>query len=705
MNAALLLHTSLASPILALVAPQIDQGSPGMQVDDVDAVEVIGRRGAAKVAPDFELNENDIRVLGADDIGQVIAELTERYALGETPTIIVNGRRVSDPGVFTRFPPDALTRVEILPDEANALYGGSPSEGRVVNIVVKRRFESVEGRAAWYRPTAGGTTSSEAALTRSSIIESRVRQLGVEVSYATPLQMDERDLVPIGQNLVQPVTIRPATEGFAVNWVENASFGDWGGSTRVSGRQGQTRSLFRVGSELRENVSRSKNLALTGGINGEIWGWNAQINLDGNFSILHRSGLSNVRAEQALMSSLLRLSRQLVDLPAGPLSADVSFITTQSRYRTEDASQTLGTSSQSFGVRGNVVVPVLRRSSAKNRLSGVGNVTLSTGAEFFDVDRTQNGGANASVSWMPRKGLAISAQWAATTLASIEGQRFASETFGDPIRIFDFRKNESAEVIPLLGGNPALKSPRTDRFALSAIVGPVGQSKLLGSVRFQQVKTVNSIGFLSQPTEELEQVFPNRFKRDIDGYLIGIDARPLNFASSTTRALTANLATKLSLGNGGTVGLSLTHTVQLQNETVIRDGLAPFDRLAGDAGGLPRQATTVVIDVDRGAWSLNTNMRSRGGYRLRRRSGQDGGGDVVVEPLFTVDLRASYRLDRRTGERRNQQSSTEIAFELGNVLDARPSAKLGNGTAAAGYGRDEQDPLGRTVRIALKRRF
>jgi hypothetical protein len=37
--------------------------------------------------------------------------------------------------------------------------------------------------------------------------------------------------------------------------------------------------------------------------------------------------------------------------------------------------------------------------------------------------------------------------------------------------------------------------------------------------------------------------------------------------------------------------------------------------------------------------------------------------------------------------------------------DARPGARLGDGRPAPGYGRDERDPVGRTVLLSLKRRF
>jgi hypothetical protein len=44
-------------------------------------------------------------------------------------------------------------------------------------------------------------------------------------------------------------------------------------------------------------------------------------------------------------------------------------------------------------------------------------------------------------------------------------------------------------------------------------------------------------------------------------------------------------------------------------------------------------------------------------------------------------------------------------LEIENLFDARPGARLGDNSPAPGYGRDIQDPVGRTVRLTLQRRF
>src|SRR3989344_1455256 len=107
----------------------------------LEEVEVVGRRGAARVAPEQELGPEEIDNLGAYDIGEVIARLSERLGFQQPPVVIVTARPVVDARNFTGFPPDALVRVEALPPQAGALYGGDPGR-RGLNIVLKPEIKS-----------------------------------------------------------------------------------------------------------------------------------------------------------------------------------------------------------------------------------------------------------------------------------------------------------------------------------------------------------------------------------------------------------------------------------------------------------------------------------------------------------------------------------------------------------------------------------
>ena len=95
---------------------------------------------------------------------------------------------------------------------------------------------------------------------------------------------------------------------------------------------------------------------------------------------------------------------------------------------------------------------------------------------------------------------------------------------------------------------------------------------------------------------------------------------------------------------------------------------------------------------------------------MRRDSGRDGQDDLRVGAFSAVDLKFSYRFERDLpgegqGGPARRGSGLLLELEVANLLDARPDALLGDGRPAPGYGRDDQDPVGRTIAVTLKRRF
>lgn len=182
-----------------------------------------------------------------------------------------------------------------------------------------------------------------------------------------------------------------------------------------------------------------------------------------------------------------------------------------------------------------------------------------------------------------------------------------------------------------------------------------------------------------------------------------------------TEGLTTNIGAVFPLGataagrRPGLLRLTVNHSWQLMNATTINERLARLDRLVGDGGGLPVQQVGLGVDVRQGRWGVNAAARWRSGYRSRRDIGRDGPNDLLMGALSAMDLRLSYQFERsipargEAGRRRGVGLQAEL--EVANLFDARPGARLGDGRPAPGYGRDDRDPVGRTVLISLKGRF
>lgn len=672
----------------------------------LEDVVVAARRGSALVAPEIELGADEIDAFGAYDIGEALARIGESLGFENPPIIIVNGRRVADPNAFLGFPPDALVRVEALPQQAAALYGGDPSR-RVVNIVLQRTFTSRDGRATGVRPTAGGRSSIGLDGRQSSILENDTTQFGLQLGRDTALQATERPAYIQAHPDREGSTLRPAMDSVGANVALTRQLGDWSSSLTAGAQARRDRSGALVGGQIVESRRETQGLTMAGGLSGEVAGWSVRLGLDGAASTVRQEGLTAGRYRNLSTSANLAADRPLFDLPAGPVLVNLMgrygwFSSTADRPdgRTTRSLDTLD-------VGGNLAIPLSRSRAG----------SLSLGATLREADGARGTGVTGGLSWSPTPKFRINGQWSRSVDAPNPQQRLAPQFYGEPRIIFDFATGEAVEVLPLFGGNPDLKAQTTDQASLNVSVGPFTSWSLLAAVNLRRASSTDPIGTLPAYTPEVEAAFPERFRRDATGRLVEIDQTPLNLESTRTESLASSLNFNVPLARAGGAGrrgqavrIGLTHSWQLSNVVVIRDGLPEMDRLAGDGGGASRHQFSAQIDGRYGQWGLNAAARWRSSSRLRRQSGRDGPDDIRLDPLATVDLRLSYLFEqaappRQEGGAPRRDAGLRLELDIDNLFDARPKATLGDGPPAPGYGRDDQDPLGRTVRLTLTRRF
>ena len=94
--------------------------------------------------PIITLDEADIAAYGVCSLTELLAALTPQTGSGRgrgggRPVILFNGQRISNFREFRNFPPEAIRRVEVLPEEV-ALRFGFPPNQRVVNFILQRQF-------------------------------------------------------------------------------------------------------------------------------------------------------------------------------------------------------------------------------------------------------------------------------------------------------------------------------------------------------------------------------------------------------------------------------------------------------------------------------------------------------------------------------------------------------------------------------------
>ncbi|MDP2117678.1 MAG: TonB-dependent receptor plug domain-containing protein, partial [Brevundimonas sp.] len=117
------------------------------------------------IPPDMVLTPEQIQAYGASNIAELLTYLepltrSSRGRADGQPVLLVNGRRISGFREIQGIPPEAIERMEILPEEV-ALEYGYRADQRVVNFVLKNDFRSTTGELSGRMPTQGGRTTTE----------------------------------------------------------------------------------------------------------------------------------------------------------------------------------------------------------------------------------------------------------------------------------------------------------------------------------------------------------------------------------------------------------------------------------------------------------------------------------------------------------------------------------------------------------------
>jgi hypothetical protein len=186
----------LASSVSAQELPSTPQAPNGGSDQDIV---IVGARGSAigAIAPIAVLDADAIAAIGAqslEELNRAIQGQT-RSADGAGPILLLNAQRVSGDQEIHSLPPEAIEKIEVLPEPAALRYGFPPSR-RVVNYVTKRRFAQVEVRAALVStvPTGRNTANLRGGYTR---LRGDARlTANLDYTRSDPLSWSERSLRP-----------------------------------------------------------------------------------------------------------------------------------------------------------------------------------------------------------------------------------------------------------------------------------------------------------------------------------------------------------------------------------------------------------------------------------------------------------------------------------------------------------------------------
>ena len=194
----------------AAPAPPTEATPPVAQPEDDYADEGSGQeivvqgqkpRGSVvgDIPPENTLTTRDIRATGATSISELLDSIASqtgsaRGRSGGRPILLLNGQRISGFRELRDLPPEAIERMEILPEEVALKYGYAADQ-RVVNIVLRRRFNSTSAELRGRGATDGGYVSGQADATRLIIADGARTSFNFHAEGNSPLYENERDLL------------------------------------------------------------------------------------------------------------------------------------------------------------------------------------------------------------------------------------------------------------------------------------------------------------------------------------------------------------------------------------------------------------------------------------------------------------------------------------------------------------------------------
>ncbi len=738
---------------------------------DRDQILVIATRLGGELdvpqLPVATLDEAEIAAYGAASIADLLAALAPQTGSGRGrgggfPVVLINGQRVASFREMRNFPPEAIRKVEVLPEEV-ALRFGYPPNSRVVNFILKDNFASKTFEVEFRQPWAGGSSTAEFEGSMMRINGPSRLNLTATASDTTPLTEAERNIIssaPVGLGQTDPAPFRTLIAdsrelGLNANWSKGLGSGGLDGQLSLNAAITRSVSLSLSGLDLldapltRENATTS----MQGGasLNRRIGEWQLSATLDGGHSDndtridrLNGSGFDTASADSDSLTSLVTLIGQPLRLPAGALSVTFKTGYAYTGLESRDTRSMAGVTSLSrndLSAGINLGLPLTSR--RENMLAGIGDVALNFSAGLSHLsDFGTLYDYSAGLSWALTEKLGLQFSYivneAAPGLTDLGGP--VTVTFNVPT--FDFSRSETVLAAISGGGNAALlrETQRDLKVSANWQLPFLSNSNLL--VEYFRNRSEDVTASFPLLTPAIETAFPSRVTRDSTGRLVAIDRRPVTLAQQRGSRLRWGLNLSGTIGKapagsgmsgggrpagggggrfggmGGMLGgpggqgrwnVSLYHTYRLSEQVLVARGGPSLDLLDGDAltgGGVARH----TLELESGTFHKGMGVRIVGRYSAPTAvngNGLPGSSDLRFSGLLGLDLRVFVDLGQKQALTKLSPffRGARLSFRVDNIFDGRQKITDGTGAVPLSYQRDYIDPRGRVIEIELRKMF
>jgi len=368
----------------------------------------------------------------------------------------------------------------------------------------------------------------------------------------------------------------------------------------------------------------------------------------------------------------------------------------------------------------------------------------------------------AGLRWAPARNLTFQASITGDENAPAIGQ-LGNPTLVTPnVATYDFTRGESLFINVITGGNSALVGEKRRDVILNANWNPEFIKDFALQFSYFKNNSRNTTAAFPLLTPEIEAAFASRVVRDINGRLVSIDQRPVNFDRETSQRIRwgfnvsgnigavtpprgpasgpppaaasgapgAPRAAGGGFGGGGRFGASsggsrfgapsggqpsrwniaLYHSYRIEDEIRIRPGVPVLDLLNGSATSSNGGASRHEVELSGGLFHKGFGFRLQGTYKsatTANGTGLVGSNDLRFSDIAAISGFLFINMDQRARviKALPMLKGSRISFRVENILNDIVDVRDQNGNVPLGYQPGSTDPRGRVFELSFRKRF
>lgn len=554
-----LLAQEAAPPNAVAPDPADDYAADGDEI--VVIAESFRGQVDAPQPPVLTLDEAEISTYGASSIAELLDAISPQTGSGRgrgegRPVILLNGQRISSFRELRAIPPEAIVRLEVLPEEVALRFGYSPDK-RVVNFILKDNFSSKQLAGEYNVPTRGGNEEWELEGGLLTINGPARANLEAKIEETTLLTEAERGVIqaePAAPGEPDPADFRSLVgenRTITLNGTLTRGIDQEGQGGSVTGNAAYTRTDTRSLSGLDPVLidpleRRSASDAFEAGfaLNKPLGDWQFTATGNGSYSetttevdrraddgALIDPGFDTALTKATSLGTLATLAGKPLLLPSGEVALTLNAGLDYNRSNNRDSRTDLGATildRTDVSAGFNLAVPITSR--REGFLDAVGDISLNLSGGLNHLsDFGTLTDWNAGLTWRPTETLTLQASYIVEEAAPSLSQLGAPEIVTLNVPVFDFVNGRNELVSITSGGNPFLVAETRRDIKLSANweLPFLRRSNLIVEYfRNQSSDVTQSFPLL---TPAIEAAFPDRVTRDAAGNLLAIDRRAVTY--------------------------------------------------------------------------------------------------------------------------------------------------------------------------------